>query len=295
MPSLPQEANSPTTTVTDHGADECAFDHDPDESPQSVRRIEPPNAANDEQPVIRAFHQSREDRRADRDAGGEVVAPSPVVRFGRARSRGKKRHDSWTFAVNARVWITKCNESRASAAERMMSDRAEAEYSLTEPESGPAGKGSSPRTKRDAETVGESAGGFVGATGGMAIGAIGGPVGLVLAGLAGAVGGWWSGRGIADAITAADDDTYRRDFEAAADRPADRSYEDVRPAYVAGHLAGRNPDYAGRNFEQVESDLRCGWGTDIVRHCGEWPTVRRYARAGFDRARGIEPSEVDTD
>ena len=176
-----------------------------------------------------------------------------------------------------------------------MSDRAEGEYSLTEPESGPTGKGSAPHVKRDAATVGESAGGFVGATGGMAIGAIGGPVGLVLGGLAGALGGWWAGHEIADAITANDDNSYRRDFERSPDRPADRSYEDVRPAYVAGHLAGRNPDYDGQTFEQVESDLKCGWSTDIVRHCGEWPTVRRYARAGFDRARGREPSEVDTD
>jgi hypothetical protein len=119
----------------------------------------------------------------------------------------------------------------------------------------------------------------------MSIGAIGGPVGLLLGGLAGAVGGWWAGRGISDAITKDDDDAFRRHFESQAARLADRSYDDVRPAYVAGHLAGRNPDYAGLPFEDVESDLRCGWSTDIVRHCGEWPTVRRYARVAFDRAR----------
>jgi hypothetical protein len=174
-------------------------------------------------------------------------------------------------------------------------DRAEGEYSLTEPESGPAGRGSASHVKRDAETVGESAGGFLGGTGGMAIGAIGGPVGLVVGGLAGAIGGWWAGRGIADAITDNDDAAYRREYERSALRPADRSYEDVRPAYVAGHLAGRNPEYAGQSFEEVESDLRCGWSTEIIRHCGEWPSVRRYAQAGFDRARGQPTSEVDAD
>ncbi|HKW10384.1 MAG TPA: hypothetical protein VJO33_08385 [Gemmatimonadaceae bacterium] len=174
-------------------------------------------------------------------------------------------------------------------------ERPEGDYSLTEPESGPAGKGDRPHQKRDVETLGESAGGFLGASGGMAIGAIGGPVGLVVGGIAGAVGGWWAGRNIADAISVNDDDAFRRHFNQVGNQVADLRYEDVRPAYLAGHLAGRNPDYAGRSFEQVESDLRCGWGTEIVRHCGEWPSVRRYARAAFDRARGVPPSEIDAD
>jgi hypothetical protein len=167
-------------------------------------------------------------------------------------------------------------------------DRSEGDYSLTEPVSGPQGKGTPARVHRDADTVGESAGGFLGATGGMSLGAMGGPIGLVLGGLAGALGGWWAGRGIADAITSDDDRQFRRHFEESATRPANRSYEDVRPAYVAGHLAGRNPEYEGQSFDDVESDLRCGWGTDIVAHCGEWPSVRRYARAAFDRARGVD-------
>jgi len=174
-------------------------------------------------------------------------------------------------------------------------ERAEGDYSLTEPESGAPGQGTRPRVKKDAETVGESAGGFLGASSGMAIGAMAGPVGLLVGGIAGAVGGWWAGREIADAVSKNDDDAFRRHFNQVPDRLADRSYDDVRPAYIAGHLAGRNPEYAGRSFEEVESDLRCGWGTEIVSHCGEWPGVRRYAQAAFDRARNGPPSEVDAD
>jgi hypothetical protein len=165
------------------------------------------------------------------------------------------------------------------------SDRTDGEYSLTEPVSGAQGQGTPARVDRDATTLGESAGGFLGASTGMALGAMGGPVGLVLGGIAGAVGGWWAGRGIADAITSDDDVAFRRDFESAPVRLADRTYEHVRPAYVAGHLAGRNPDYAGRSFDDVESDLRTGWNADVTRDCGEWPSVRRYARTAFDRAR----------
>jgi hypothetical protein len=174
-------------------------------------------------------------------------------------------------------------------------DRTEGDYSLTEPESAPPGRGTPARVNKDAETVGKSGGGFLGGASGMALGAMGGPVGLVVGGLAGALGGWWAGRGIAHAITNDDDIAYRRDFDTAKNRPADRSYADVRPAYIAGHLAGRNPEYEGRSFEDVESDLRCGWSTDIVKHCGAWPNVRGYAHTAFDRARGLPPVDVDAD
>lgn len=167
----------------------------------------------------------------------------------------------------------------------MSSERNEGDFSLAEPVSGPAGKGTPGHVNRDTETVGESAGGFLGGAAGASIGAIGGPVGLVIGGLAGAVGGWWAGREIADALGKNDDDAFRRHFEHLPDRPVDRVYQDVRPAYVAGYLAGMNPEYAARSFDDVESDLRRGWTTDVVRHCGEWPSVRRYAEAGFERAR----------
>ena len=164
-------------------------------------------------------------------------------------------------------------------------DRREGDFTLTEPQSAPPGKGTPERTKKDGDIVGESSGGFLGAATGMSIGAIGGPVGLVIGGIAGAVGGWWAGKGISEAISNDDDAHFRRDYEQSPNRLADRGYESVRPAYVAGHLAGRNPDYRGRSFEEVESDLTCAWNGDVATQCGDWKAVRGYARSAFDRAR----------
>jgi hypothetical protein len=166
------------------------------------------------------------------------------------------------------------------------------ERSLTEPVSAPPGRATHENVKADAETLGETSGGFLGAAGGLSLGAMAGPVGAVLGGIAGAIGGWWAGRGIADTLTPDDEAFFRSHYETAspllADRAPRRDFDAVRPAYVAGHLAGRNPDYAGRSFEQVEGDLRCGWGDDVAARCGEWPGVRDSARAAFDRARAGE-------
>ena len=160
------------------------------------------------------------------------------------------------------------------------------ELSLTQPVSSPPGRATHENIRTDAETLGKTSGGFLGAVGGMSLGALGGPVGLALGGLAGALGGWFAGRGIADAMTEDDDDAYRRHYESAETRLADRRYEDVRPAYVAGHLAGRNPEWASRSFTDIEPDLRRGWNPEVARSCGEWSVARPYAMAAFDRVRG---------
>jgi hypothetical protein len=36
----------------------------------------------------------------------------------------------------------------------------------------------------------------------------------------------------------------------------------------------------------VEGDLRCGWSDEVTAQCGQWPSVRGYARSAFERARG---------
>jgi len=136
-----------------------------------------------------------------------------------------------------------------------------------------------------ADYVGEAAGGISGGLAGAAIGSIGGPIGTLIGGLAGVIGGWWAGRSIAEAAKDygdVDDRHYRTHYEKSGSRTK-RSYDDVRPAYQLGHLASRNPDYRGRDFDTVESDLRRGWSDDIGARHGDWSSVRDYAREGYTR------------
>src|SRR5258705_606600 len=139
-----------------------------------------------------------------------------------------------------------------------------------------------------ADQVGEGVGGIGGMLAGGAIGTAAGPIGTLVGGIAGAVGGWWTGRAVteaASAMTRADDNYYRSHYESSPYRLADRDYEDVRPAYHLGHIAASNPDYADRNWNEVERDLQRGWNADATRRYGDWSTVRGYANEGFNRGR----------
>ena len=137
-----------------------------------------------------------------------------------------------------------------------------------------------------ADHVGEAAGGISGVVAGAAVGSAAGPIGTVIGGIVGAMGGWWAGRAVAEAATAitpADDTYYRRHFDSKAGRFGNRTYDEVKPAYYVGHLASRNPDYRGRDFEDIETDLSRGWGSD--RNRGSWDDVRGFASEGFNRGR----------
>ena len=139
-----------------------------------------------------------------------------------------------------------------------------------------------------ADEIGEAVGGISGVLTGAALGSLGGPIGTIIGGIAGAVSGWWAGRAIAEAashVTTSDEEYYRTHYERSGARLADRSYEEVRPAYQLGHLAGRNPDYANRAFEEVEPELQRGWSNDVSARHGAWGQVRDYARHAFDRGR----------
>ena len=137
------------------------------------------------------------------------------------------------------------------------------------------------------DEIGEAVGGISGVLTGAALGSLGGPIGTIIGGIAGAVSGWWAGRAIAEAAshhTNDDDEYYRTHFDSSV-RGESRSYDDVRPAYQLGHLAGRNPDYSSRSFDEVEGDLRHGWSTDVSQRHGQWDEVRDYARHAYERGR----------
>jgi hypothetical protein len=138
------------------------------------------------------------------------------------------------------------------------------------------------------DEAGEAVGGIGGVLAGAAIGSAIGPVGTVIGGIAGAVGGWWTGRAVTEAashITKDDDEYYRGHYESSSRKFADRSYDDVRPAYHIGQIAARNPDYANKDWRDVSTDLERGWTADNARKHGDWSTVSSYAGEGFQRGR----------
>ncbi len=149
-------------------------------------------------------------------------------------------------------------------------------------------------TPTTGDEVGQAVGGVSGTVAGAAIGSAAGPIGTVIGGIAGAVGGWWAGRTVSEAAKRFDDDsdhTYRGSYESRSDRLADRTYEDVRPAYQLGHLASENPDYSGKSFESIEADLQRGWSNDLRARHGDWSTVRPFAQEAYTTRSSVSTRE----
>jgi hypothetical protein len=134
----------------------------------------------------------------------------------------------------------------------------------------------------------EGIGGAAAGAAGAAIGSFAGPIGTLIGGLAGIVGGWWAGKSAVEAshkYSTDDDRHYRETYETSSSRLADRSYDQVRPAYQLGHVAGLNPDYRDRDFDTVEPELQKGWTDDLRAKNGDWNAVRPYARDAYTRSR----------
>lgn len=137
------------------------------------------------------------------------------------------------------------------------------------------------------DEAGEAVGGISGVLAGAAIGSAIGPIGTIIGGIAGAMGGWWGGRAVTEAassVTKNDDDYYRGHYDKSS-KLADRSYDDVRPAYHLGHVAAHNPDYANKSWNDVSGDLQRGWTADHAKKYGEWSSVSSYAGEGYNRGR----------
>jgi hypothetical protein len=138
-----------------------------------------------------------------------------------------------------------------------------------------------------ADELGEAAGGISGVLVGAGIGSAAGPIGTLIGGIAGALGGWWAGRAVAEAATSLtneDEEHFRRHYDSLPERPADRAYDDVRPAYYLGQIASHNPNFTAREFDEVEPELERGWASYADKY-GSWTTVRHYAAEGFTRGR----------
>ncbi len=147
------------------------------------------------------------------------------------------------------------------------------------------------------DLVGEGVGGVSGVLVGAGVGSIAGPIGTIIGGIAGAVSGWWAGRTVSEAVSgySPDDDGYYRDrYDASPTKLADRNYDEVRPAYQLGHIAGANPDYKGRRFEEIEGDLRKGWDATEQKAHGGWEHVKGYVNDAYSRTSSRHSSAAST-
>lgn len=119
-------------------------------------------------------------------------------------------------------------------------------------------------------------------------------IGSIVDGIGRTVGGWWTGRAASTAASSysdEDDSFYRDRYADSPHRLADRGFEDVRPAYLLGHLARVNPDYQGRAFESIEGELKAGWTEPVASRYGEWSRVRGYAREAYTREFSVAARE----
>lgn len=93
-----------------------------------------------------------------------------------------------------------------------------------------------------------------------------------------------------DADFSRDDEYYRTRHSSLATYATSSTtsdFESARPAYRLGHHAGMDDRYAGRSFDEAETDLRSAWdATPSEQRGSDWETVRPYARDAF--ARGQE-------
>ena len=141
-----------------------------------------------------------------------------------------------------------------------------------------------PAEDEDPVRVSEGLGGMTGAAAGAGLGAMLGPAGIVIGGIAGAVGGWWAGHGVGQATDDFNDETDAHYRRLHSQQHADVcDYDEARSFYQLGRIARRNPDYEGRSFRDVESDLRRGWHEDAATdRFSSWDDVREFVRAGYE-------------
>ncbi|HEV2150310.1 MAG TPA: hypothetical protein VGR37_23120 [Longimicrobiaceae bacterium] len=133
------------------------------------------------------------------------------------------------------------------------------------------------------EQIGEAVGGALGKAAGrandMAMNAAANVFGSALQTL----GSWWS---TPDAQQASgswgepEDRAWRQHHETGGAAGV-RDYERARPAYQFGHLAGHNPEYQSKPFDQVEAEVERAWEQVGRERYGDWSEVRDRVRYGY--------------
>ena len=92
------------------------------------------------------------------------------------------------------------------------------------------------------------------------------------------------GAGMASSNMMGDDDYYRNHFTSTYGSSGD-AYDDYAPAYSYGSEMRRNQKYSGRQWDDVESDLRTDWESRSTGSSAgsTWEKMKSAVRHGWDR------------
>lgn len=102
--------------------------------------------------------------------------------------------------------------------------------------------------------------------------------------------------GVRDTVagpTGFDADYWQRNFAAQSYATPDARYEDFEPAYRYGHES--RDRYPGRQFEDVEPDLRSGWERTQFNAKAGWDQVKHAARDAWHGVERRLPGDADRD
>lgn len=104
----------------------------------------------------------------------------------------------------------------------------------------------------------------------------------VLGALALAGGAYWAGKKIFAAVQemSTDEEQDCRTYYESHPVRASVPYDQARTVYVVGYVAARNPEYAGRSYDDVEPHLRSGFTGS---RAGSYDALRDFSRRGYER------------
>lgn len=140
--------------------------------------------------------------------------------------------------------------------------------------------------------------GFGTAAGGAAAGALGGavagPAGAAVGAVVGGVLGGLAGKEIGEQIDpTAEDAFWRENYRNKSYVDQGSDYETYQPAYRYGWESRSR--YAGRRFDDVESDLQSGWSQTKSSTRLGWEKAKHAARDAWDHVERAIPGDADRD
>jgi uncharacterized protein YcfJ len=135
--------------------------------------------------------------------------------------------------------------------------------------------------------VGTGIGSAGGAATGVVAGAVvGGPIGAVVGGAIGAVVGGAAGHAVGEAVNPTVEREYwSKNFRTRPYYRSGKEYSEYEPAYRFGWESAGRKEYAGKKFNEVESELERNWKSNPGA-AGPWTDSREATRDAWSRVRG---------